>query len=79
MYGVAFAMRGGVVTASHVLGRDLMKEFRAGRVIVDRESLPEHGPGWDPFAVSRGHTVKGARREELAQMAPRTATTASSA
>jgi ferredoxin--NADP+ reductase len=74
MYGVAFTMRGGVGTASHILGRDLMKDFHAGRVIVDRASLPDHGPDWDPFDASRGFTMKGARREASVQAAARCAT-----
>ncbi|BDB39685.1 MULTISPECIES: FAD-dependent oxidoreductase [Mycobacterium] len=64
LYGIAFTMRGGVGTASHVLGRDLLKAFWAGEVISDRASLPEHGPGWDPFDVCRGHVRKGARGEQ---------------
>jgi ferredoxin--NADP+ reductase len=63
LYGVAFTMRGGVGTASHILGRDLYREFRRGSVIVDRANLPAHGPDWDPFEVCRGHARKGARQE----------------
>lgn len=61
MYGVAFTMRGGVGTASAILGRDLMRDFHAGRVIADPAALPEHGPDWDPHTVCRQHTVKKPR------------------
>lgn len=63
LYGIAFTMRGGVGTASQILGRDLLKAFRDGEVIADRAALPEHGPDWDPFEVSRGYALKGVRRE----------------
>jgi ferredoxin--NADP+ reductase len=65
MYGIAFTLRGGVGTASHILGRDLLREFHAGAVIADRAALPVHGPDWDPFQASRGlsrqhhHDTKG--------------------
>lgn len=63
LYGVAFTLRGGVGTASAILGRDLMQAFHGGEVIVDRAALPDHGPDWDPFMVSRRHAVKKRRRE----------------
>lgn len=66
LFGIAFTMRGGVGTASEILGRDLLAAFRDGEVISDRTALPTHGPGWDPFEVCRGHTLKGARSEALA-------------
>lgn len=56
LYGVAFTLRGGVGTASAILGRDLLQEFREGRVLADRSALPEHGPDWDPFQACRGHS-----------------------
>ena len=56
LYGIAFTLRGGVGTASHILGRDLLAEFRRGLVLADRSALPEHGTGWDPFDTCRGHS-----------------------
>ncbi|MBN9792213.1 ferredoxin-NADP reductase [Pseudonocardia sp. TMWB2A] len=66
MYGIAFTMRGGVGTASEILGTDLLRRFHRGEVITDVAALPEHGPDWDPYEVSRGYSLKGARREEHA-------------
>lgn len=63
LYGVAFSMRGGVGTASKILGRDLMKAFHGGEVVADASALPEHGPDWDPFLVSRRHAVKKRRAD----------------
>ena len=63
LYGIAFTLRGGVGTASQILGRDLLKAFWAGEVISDPAALPTHGPGWDPFEVCRGHALKGSRLE----------------
>lgn len=54
LYGIAFTLRGGVGTASEVLGRDLLKEFRAGHAIVDFSALPTRSDDWDPFDVCRG-------------------------
>lgn len=54
MFGVAFTLRGGVGTASHILGRDLFREFHEGHVIADRSALPVHGADWDPFQACRG-------------------------
>lgn len=68
LYGVAFTMRGGVGTASEILGRDLMRAFHAGEVLADRTALPDHGPDWDPFLVCRRHAVKK-RREQRAPAA----------
>lgn len=56
LYGVAFTLRGGVGTASAILGRDLLQEFREGRVLADRSALPEHGVDWDPFQACRGYS-----------------------
>ena len=72
LYGIAFTLRGGVGTASQILGRDLLKAFSAGEVISDPAALPVHGPGWDPFEVCRGHALKGNRLEN--QMAASTLT-----
>lgn len=58
LYGVAFALRGGVGAASEILGHDLFADFHKGRVIVDRGALPAHGADWDPFHVCRGHSRK---------------------
>jgi ferredoxin--NADP+ reductase len=56
LYGIAFTLRGGVGTASEILGRDLLKEFRAGSAIVDPSALPLRSDDWDPFDVCRGHS-----------------------
>lgn len=71
LYGIAFTMRGGVGTASAIVGRDLMRAFHDGEVIADPRALPDHGPDWDPFFVCRRHAVKRgrARREEEAAAA----------
>lgn len=70
LYGVAFTLRGGVGTASEILGRDLLKEFHAGTVIADRAALPDHGPDWDPFMVSRRHAVKKRREDRVPAATP---------
>lgn len=69
LYGVAFTLRGGVGVASRIVGRDLMKAFHAGEVIVDPRALPEHDADWDPFMVCRRHAVKKPRRERVAAAA----------
>ena len=56
LYGVAFTLRGGVGTASAILGRDLFREFHQGRVLADRSALPIHDVDWDPFQACRGHS-----------------------
>ncbi|MBA4287346.1 MAG: ferredoxin-NADP reductase [Xanthomonadaceae bacterium] len=56
LYGVAFTLRGGVGTASAILGRDLFREFHRGEVLADRSALPIHDPDWDPFQACRGHS-----------------------
>ncbi|CAB4937389.1 unannotated protein [freshwater metagenome] len=66
LYGVAFTLRGGVGTASRILGRDLLREFRGGTVLADPAALPDHGPDWDPFFVCRRHSVKKPRRARTA-------------
>ncbi|AXQ31077.1 FAD-dependent oxidoreductase [Solimonas sp. K1W22B-7] len=65
LFGVAFTLRGGVGTASHIIGRDLLREFQKGVVISDRNALPEHGPHWDPFQASRGYSSGGPRGDDL--------------
>ncbi|MEU1666374.1 NAD(P)/FAD-dependent oxidoreductase [Streptomyces sparsogenes] len=57
--GVGGAATGGMVCASHVLGRRLLAEVHRGAVVGDPSLLPDRGPGWDPLRVSRGR----ARRE----------------
>ncbi len=52
-HGIVGVMRGGVGTASAVLGRDLMKEVEAGAVFGDPSKLAGGGPGWDPWEASR--------------------------
>jgi all-trans-retinol 13,14-reductase len=52
-HGITGAMRGGAGTASAVIGRDLYKEARSGRVFADVERLTAGGPGWDPLEASR--------------------------
>ena len=69
MYGIAFTLRGGVGTASQILGRDLLKDFHAGRVITDRAALPVHGPDWDPFQACRGHSERAAVGAALSRSA----------
>lgn len=56
LYGVAFTLRGGVGTASAILGRDLFREFHQGRVLADRSALPAHDADWDPFQACHGHS-----------------------
>jgi adrenodoxin-NADP+ reductase len=56
LYGVAFTLRGGVGTASAILGRDLFREFHQGKVLADRSALPIHDADWDPFQACRGHS-----------------------
>jgi hypothetical protein len=43
----------GLGTASEILGRDLRREIRAGRVFADRARLPVHDADWDPLLASR--------------------------
>ena len=68
LYGVAFTLRGGVGTASAILGRDLFREFHQGQVLVDRSALPVHDADWDPFQACRGHSrfADTASRPEVA-------------
>lgn len=70
LYGVAFTMRGGVGTASAILGRDLMQAFHAGEVLADPQALPDHGPDWDPFFVCRRHAVKRGRARRAQEPVP---------
>jgi phytoene dehydrogenase-like protein len=52
-HGIAGTMRGGVGTASAVLGRDLWGEVTAGKVFGEPDRLSGGGPGWDPWEASR--------------------------
>jgi all-trans-retinol 13,14-reductase len=52
-HGIVGVMRGGVGTASAVLGRDLMREVEQGRVFADPARLAGGGPDWDPWQFSR--------------------------
>src|SRR3990172_1921603 len=52
-HGIAGTMRGGVGTASAVLGRDLWTEVSAGKVFGEPAKLTGGGPGWDPWEASR--------------------------
>lgn len=65
LYGVAFTLRGGVGTASAILGRDLFREFHQGQVLADRSALPVHGADWDPFQACRGHSRPQHARSNL--------------
>lgn len=52
----------GVQTASKILGRDLLTDFRRGNPLVAAGELPVNDPiSWDPLEYSRGRGV-GARR-----------------
>jgi all-trans-retinol 13,14-reductase len=52
-HGIVGVMRGGVGTASAVLGRDLWEEVRSGAVFGDPLRLRAGEPGWDPWEASR--------------------------
>jgi len=52
-HGIAGTLRGGVGTASAVLGRDLWGDVAAGKVFGDPAKLTGGGPGWDPWEASR--------------------------
>ncbi|MBI5283928.1 MAG: NAD(P)/FAD-dependent oxidoreductase [Chloroflexi bacterium] len=52
--GIVGSMRGGVGTASAVLGRDLAREVEQGRVFGDPAKLaPTNDGDWDPWQASR--------------------------
>lgn len=59
--GVAGAATGGIVCASHVLGRRLLPEVHQGAVVGDPSLLPDRGPDWDPLRVSRGRARQQAK------------------
>ena len=69
LYGVAFTLRGGVGTASAILGRNLFREFHEGRVLADRSALPIHDADWDPFQACRGHSRSRDTHHSTADMA----------
>ena len=52
-HGIAGTLRGGVGTASAVLGRDLWGDVQSGAVFGDPAKLTGGGPGWDPWEASR--------------------------
>ncbi len=52
-HGIAGTLRGGVGTASAVLGRDLWAEVQSGAVFGDPSKLTGGGPDWDPWEASR--------------------------
>lgn len=56
--GITGVVRGGIAAAGRVLGRDLWKEVRGGRVFADRSRLTAGGPDWDPYFASKRHAVK---------------------
>lgn len=62
-HGIAGVLRGGVGTASAVLGRDLYTEAKAGRVFGEPERLTAGGEGWDPLAASRRLSKKTTPRK----------------
>jgi len=60
-HGIVGVMRGGLLSAGAVLGRDLKAEIDAGHVLGDPSLLSAGGPGWDPLKASRGLAVKAPR------------------
>jgi phytoene dehydrogenase-like protein len=52
-HGIHGSMTGGVGTAGAVLGRDLLREIRSGRVFADPDLLPIHDADWDPLLACR--------------------------
>lgn len=52
----------GVVAASEVLGRNLMKEFRAGQQLVPSSALPAVPADWDPLTAGRVRKTERADR-----------------
>ncbi|WP_035800557.1 phytoene desaturase family protein [Kitasatospora mediocidica] len=59
--GVTGVAVGGLACAGQILGRRLVHEVHAGRVLGDPSRLPERAAGWDPLAVSRGLARRTAR------------------
>ncbi|MEU3731525.1 NAD(P)/FAD-dependent oxidoreductase [Streptomyces sp. NPDC033538] len=59
--GVTGAALSGIICAGQILGRRLLPEVHAGRVLSDPDLLPERGAGWDALAVSRGAARRGGR------------------
>jgi ferredoxin--NADP+ reductase len=70
LYGIAFTLRGGVGTASEIIGRDLLKEFRTSGPIVDSSALPKRSANWDPFEICRGHSTNATSKKTLDQFLP---------
>ncbi len=67
-HGIAGTMNGGVGTASAILGRDLHRDIRSGRVFGDPTKLTAGGEGWDPLAASRRLSKKAAERAEMVRI-----------
>jgi hypothetical protein len=51
-HGIGSVLRGGVVTAGKILGRDLMREVGRGDVLGDPSLLPELRDDYDPWRES---------------------------
>jgi len=51
-HGIGAVLRGGVVAASAVLEKDLLRQIRAGEVLGDRDRLPPPRDDWDPWRSS---------------------------
>jgi phytoene dehydrogenase-like protein len=74
-HGIMASMVGGVGTAGCVLGRDLRREIRDGRVFGDPARLTAGGPGWDPLADSRGLALRPPPRRAVREAGLRPAGT----
>jgi all-trans-retinol 13,14-reductase len=48
-HGIANVLRSGVMAASAVLGRDLLRAVGAGEVLADRDRLPAPADDWDAW------------------------------
>lgn len=67
-HGIAGVMRGGVGTASAILGRDLFADIQAGKVLGDPARLTAAKPGWDALTACR-NLPKGRRRRRASHPA----------
>jgi all-trans-retinol 13,14-reductase len=65
-HAIAGAITGGLGTAAAVLGRDLEREVRSGRVLADPAKLTAGGPGWDPWLHSKPRAARSRPRESRA-------------
>jgi phytoene dehydrogenase-like protein len=52
-HGIGSVLRGGVITAGKILGRDLMRQVGRGEVLGDPSRLPELVEDFDPWRESR--------------------------